>query len=254
MLKMLIARIKQGYKTVPFPKKEPNLSERYMGIPVINQSKCEKEKCAKCVDICPVSAFKIGKNGLEMDLGKCMFCGACARVCPKGVISFSKDYRMAVTNKSDLICNSKNKELKLAKALNKEMLRVFGRSINLRQVSAGGCNACESDVNVLTTIVFDLSRFGINFSASPRHTDGLLITGPVTKNMELALRKTYDAIPEPKIVIAVGACAISGGIFCGHNETYNGAADILPVDLYIPGCPPHPITILDGLLRLLNRL
>ena len=120
-------------------------------------------------------------------------------------------------------------------------------------MSAGGCNGCEADVNVLGTIVFDLGRFGIQFVASPRHADGLLITGPVTENMRLALKKTYDAVPDPKIVIAVGACAISGGPYIDHPEVHNGAASAVPVDLYVPGCPPHPYTILEGLLGLLGR-
>ena len=128
-----------------------------------------------------------------------------------------------------------------------------GRSSCARS-AAGGCNGCEADVNVLSTVVFDLGRFGIQFVASPRHADGLLVTGPVTENMQLALQKTYDAIPAPKLVIAVGACAISGGPFVGHPEVHNGATDLLPVDLFIPGCPPHPLTILDGLLRLLGRV
>jgi Ni,Fe-hydrogenase III small subunit len=121
-------------------------------------------------------------------------------------------------------------------------------------VSAGGCNACEADTNVLGTPVFDLGRFGIQFVASPRHADGLLITGPVSQNMELALRKTYDAVPSPRIVIAVGACAISGGAFAGNPEVCDGVRGVVPVDLYIPGCPPHPWTILDGMLRLLGRI
>jgi Ni,Fe-hydrogenase III small subunit len=130
----------------------------------------------------------------------------------------------------------------------------YGRSLKLRQVSAGGCAACEADTNVLGTIGWDLGRFGIQFVASPRHADGLLITGPVSKNMELALKKTYAAVPEPKIVIAVGACAIAGGPFVGHPQVHNGAGVLVPVGLYIPGCPPHPLTILDELLRLLGRL
>jgi Ni,Fe-hydrogenase III small subunit len=121
-------------------------------------------------------------------------------------------------------------------------------------VSAGGCNGCESDVNVLGTPVFDLGRFGIQYVASPRHADGLLITGPVTENMRLALKKTWDAVPPPRIVIATGACAISGGPYIDHAEQHNGADAVVPVDLYIPGCPPHPYTILDGLLRLLGRM
>ena len=162
---------------------------------------------------------------------------------------------MAVRRRDDLVLGAPGaEELRLADALEAKLRKLFGRSLRLRQVSAGGCAACEADTNVLGTIGWDLGRFGIQFVASPRHADGLLITGPVTKNMELALRKTYDAVPGPKIVIAVGACAIAGGPFVGHAEVNNGADPLLPVDLYIPGCPPHPLTILDGLLRLLDRL
>jgi Ni,Fe-hydrogenase III small subunit len=173
--------------------------------------------------------------------------------CPEGAIEYSADYRMATRQRADLSVQS-GETLRLAQALETKVLRLFGRSLKLRQVSAGGCNGCESDVNVLTTIGWDLGRFGIQFVASPRHADGVLLTGCVTENMKLALEKTYAAIAPPKIVIAVGACAISGGPFTGHPQQYNGGTELLPVDLYIPGCPPHPLTILDGLLRLLNRL
>jgi Ni,Fe-hydrogenase III small subunit len=137
--------------------------------------------------------------------------------------------------------------------LRPELKKLFGRSFRLRQVSAGGCNACEADINVLSTVSWDIGRFGIQVVASPRHADGLIVTGPVTENMREALKKTYEALPAPKLVIACGACAISGGIYRTSPEQHQGAESQLPVDLFIPGCPPHPLTILHGLLRLLGK-
>jgi len=204
------------------------------------------------VESCPSDALGFDSQGLWLDLGRCLFCQDCVSACPEGVIGFSAEHKMAARSREDLVIRTGM--LARAQALDQRMLRLFRRSLKLRQVSAGGCNGCESDVNVLGTIVFDLSRFGIQFVASPRHADGLLVTGPVTENMRLALAKTYEAVPPPKIVIAVGACAISGGLFRDHEEQLGGAGSLLPVDLFIPGCPPHPFTILDGLLTLLDRI
>jgi hydrogenase-4 component I len=187
---------------------------------------------------------------LTVDLGRCLFCADCP-VCNHGALTFSNDYRLATRTRRDLVFNGTH--LRLAEKLATEMHRIFGRSLKLRQVSAGGCNGCESDTNVLNTLVFDLGRFGIQFVASPRHADGILVTGPVTQNMYSALLSTYEAIAPPKLVIAAGACAINGGPFIGSPEICNGVDDFLPVDLYIPGCPPHPYTAMDGLLRLLGK-
>lgn len=145
-------------------------------------------------------------------------------------------------------------EPRLVKELDARMKRLFGRSLKLRAVSAGSCNGCELELQALGNVVFDLSRFGIQFVASPRHADGLVVTGAVSKNMASALKETYEAVSDPKIVIAVGACAINGGPFKGGSEVLNGAASTVPVDLYIPGCPPHPLMILSGLLQLLGRM
>ena len=252
MLNVLKTRMFQKYRTIKYPDELPDMPDLYKGMPKINGSDCSTA-CHDCLDVCPVNAItKTAEHGLTIDLGKCIFCGECENICRYEVITFGHEHRMTVDQRSDLLISA-DSEFRHAKAMKAELLKIFKRSFRLRQVSAGGCNACEADINVLSTVGFDLSRFGISFVASPRHADGLLVTGPVTKNMEVALLKTYEAIPAPKIVIAVGACAVSGGLFENHDETHKGVADIIPVDFYVPGCPPHPLTILDGLLTVIKR-
>lgn len=250
MLTVLLARLKQGHKTFPYPRENPALPERYRGLPRADWTKCPAG-CRECAEACPTDAAAPGR---QIDLGRCLFCAECAAACPAGALSHSKEFRMCSRSRSGLALAGDGQSAVLAEALDAEARRLFGRSLKLRQVSAGGCNACEADTNVLNTLVFDLGRFGIQFVASPRHADGLLVTGPVTRNMRLALEKTYEAVPDPKIVIAAGACAISGGPYAGHEQVCGGADQVIPVDLFIPGCPPHPWTILDGLLRLLGRV
>jgi Ni,Fe-hydrogenase III small subunit/ferredoxin len=250
MLSNIFERLRQKHRTIPYPIELPVLPDRLRGLPVVDASKC-KEGCRACADACPTDAIEVS-GVVSIDLGRCLFCTDCTTACPEGAIALTPDHRLSTRTRGDLVRTGT--PYKLAEKLEAKLLSLFGRSLKLRQVSAAGCNGCEADTNVLNTVVFDLGRFGIQVVASPRHADGLLITGPVSKNMELALRKTYDATPAPKIVIAVGACAISGGPFAGHPEQLNGAGSIVPVDLFIPGCPPHPLTILDGLLRLLDKL
>jgi Ni,Fe-hydrogenase III small subunit len=249
MFQIIRERIRQGYRTGAFPKVEPVLSDRFRGLPVWRKDQCPAG-CLDCESGCPFGAIRKIEGEKVIDLGRCLFCADCP-ACPHGGLRFTGDYRLAARQRIDLLLSGP--EPVLAGKLERKLLQLFGRSLKLRQVSAGGCNGCESDVNVLATPVFDLGRFGIQFVASPRHADGLLVTGPVTENMRAALLTTYEAVPEPKIVIASGACAIGGGPFVDSPEVCNGLESILPVDLYIPGCPPHPYTILDGLLRLLDR-
>ena len=251
MIKELLARRQQGHRTMKYPAEPAALPELFRGYPRLSPERCPSD-CTRCVEACPVGAVMRTGN-LSLDLGKCLFCPECAEACPHDAVDFTPDARLAARRRDELIITAGN-ERRLATVLDREMLRLFGRSLKLREVSAGGCNACEADTNVLSTVGFDLGRFGIQFVASPRHADGLFVTGPVSENMREALLKTYEAIPAPKLVIAAGACAINGGPFIGSPEVHDGVEGLLPVDLYIPGCPPHPVTILDGLLRLLGRM
>lgn len=250
MWDLLKVHIKQGHRTSAYPKDPVDLPERFRGRPTIDASKCT-DGCKACADACPTGAIQPGMLP-QLDLGRCLFCQECVSACPEKAITYTPDYRLAATKRESLVLRSD--EIPLVQALEEKARRLFGRSLKLREVCAGSCNGCEMELQALGNVVFDLGRFGVQFVASPRHADGLIVTGPVTENMHVALLKTYEAVPSPKLVIAVGACAISGGPFRDSPQVHNGADAVLTVDLYIPGCPPHPLTILDGLLRLLGRI
>ncbi len=241
MLHIIKERLHQKYRTLDYPRTEPRLSPRYAGLPQVTPSPCGE--CRTCLEVCPTGALRIRPEGPALDMGRCLFCRACETACPERKIVLGTDYRTARYRRESLIRTGAEQPDAPARDL-----RLFSRSLKLREVSAGGCNACEADTNVLGTLTYDLGRFGIDIAASPRHADGLIVTGPVPENMRQALLDTYEAVPDPRVVIAVGTCAVSGGIFRDGGDACRGVADLLPVDVFVPGCPPNPWSILDGLL------
>jgi len=243
MWKIIRNRLDQGYRTSSYPKQPIALYERFRGRPQINRQ-CEPALIRQCAEACPQEAID-GASG-ALDLGRCTFCGLCEMQSQGKFVQFTQNFELGAATRDDLITDGSYTDL--AAHAKQHFKKLFGRSLQLRQVSAAGCNACEADTNVLNTPFFDLSRFGIDFVASPRHADGIHVTGPISRNMKAALLTTYEAVPSPKVVIASGACSISGGPFYGSDEIVGDLSELLPVDLYIPGCPPHPLTTLHALL------
>lgn len=279
MIDIFIERFRQKHRTVPYPDTAPTLPPRFRGRPFIDAERCAAvggAACDLCLSVCPTGAIRLFEDGPGLDMGLCTFCGCCASACPYNALIFTTDWRLASTDRRALIIRplpyapgasggaraslpSGDERLYALPELPIQPCEAkgFARSFRLRQVTAAGCGACEADLNVLGTIVFDIGRFGMDFVASPRHADGLVLTGPVPRNMREALIKCHNAMPAPKPLVAVGACAISGGLF-RPDETFfsaqraEGVLPHLPADLFIPGCPPHPYTELDALLRYLG--
>ncbi len=221
----------------------------FRGRPVISRAETDVEAL---VGICPVDA--ISAAPVSIDLGKCTFCGECARAFPEKV-SFTQDYKISTNIRERLVVQEGDDrpiEVDPAK-VREEIHRILGRSLKLRQVSAAGDNSCEWELNAANNVQFDMSRFGIDFVASPRHADGIVITGPISRNMAEPLQLCYDATPDPKMVVLVGTDAISGGIFAGSPALDRSFLDKYPIDLYIPGNPAHPLTIINGLLDLTRK-
>lgn len=221
--------------------------------PVIADNACATG-CTACAAHCPTQAVVLpGPGGAEVgiDLGACVMCGECAPVCPEIKISFSSDVRLCATTRSGLVVTQARAHLDPV-AVSAELHQRFGRSLKLRSVSSGGCNGCEMEINALSNVNFDLGRYGIDIVASPRHADALVLSGPLTRNMAEAVRTCWEAMPAPKFVIAVGACAISGGVFQGSSALERSFLNEFPPSLYVPGCPAHPLTFITGILDLLG--
>lgn len=251
MFDTLKSRIYQGEQFIK-DIQNAQMRSQFRGLPKLCNSNCNS--CAACLNVCPTGALKL--NPLSIDMGKCTFCGACKNVCKTGAIDFSNFYKLSATSADKLVITEDMTEeefLKVAIEVKKEIKKVFGKSLKLRQVSAAGCNGCEMELNACSNVNFDMGRFGIDFVASPRHADGLVITGPISKNMAYALEDCYKSTPDPKVVILCGVCAISGGVFKDSSELNREFLQKYPIDLYIPGCPVHPLTFINGILGLIGR-
>jgi Ni,Fe-hydrogenase III small subunit/NAD-dependent dihydropyrimidine dehydrogenase PreA subunit len=268
----MLGIINQSLKTGSLTEADPFGARASFGFPVMDFSRCTA--CDECVRACPTGAIQAAHTTPERKLislsyAACIQCRECVARCPEQAISVSPAVEIAAHSREQLARSGafdvdpstgrwtfREVELEAgagiaeaAAALKARILGRLGRSLHVRQVDAGSCNGCELEIAATTNPIYDLERFGIHFVASPRHADALLVTGPVTRNMEIALRRTYDATPEPRVVVAVGACGCSGGLFGeGTYASIGGVDRVLPVDVYIPGCPPRPQAILNGLL------
>ena len=271
MFQILNQTRRTGTVTIAYPKSPAELPADARGAPEFQFEVWRDARPAAAA--CPTGAITVVDAGLAravtIDYGRCIFCGECAAASPDGAVRMTPRFELAAPARQDLVTvaeyalgadGTHRQFLRSSRAeeagprLQREIHRVLGRSLAIREVDAGSCNGCELEIVALSNPRYDIERFGIHFVASPRHADMLLVTGPVTRNMELALRKTYDAAPDPKLVVAVGACGISGGLFGVNYATRGGVNQVLPVDVYIPGCPPRPEALLYGILLAVGRV
>ena len=249
MFDSLRVRASQGTQYITDLRKAvPN---GFRGRPRISTEPC-KDGCEECVKACPTGAISVDQQSkLTIDLGKCVFCAECVEVCPEGKITFTTQTQMSAATRAGLILGEGQARIDPV-TVSKSLASMFGRSLRLRQVSAGGCNGCEQELNALGNVNFDLQRFGIEWVASPRHADALVLSGPLTKNMADAVRLAWDAMPDPRFLVAFGACAISGGLYADAAAIDRGFLDEVGPSLYVPGCPPHPLTFVNAILDLLE--
>lgn len=275
MFKILHKTLTTGTVTLPYPATEGTISSSFRGRPEFDFARWADARPA--AEACPTGAISIcdrdTSREVTVDYGRCVFCGECAEASTDGAVRVTSEFELATRRRGDLVFiaqygltaeggherfvsagHPEPGAERVGRTLDETIRKVLGRSLAIREVDAGSCNGCELEIIALNNPVHDIERFGIHFVASPRHADMLLVTGPVTRNMELALRKTYAATPDPKVVVAVGACGISGGIFGKNYATLGGVDTVIPVDVYVPGCPPRPQALLHGILLAVGRL
>lgn len=279
MFKIIQKTIATGIVTVPYPGKPAQVPERFRGRPNFDFQKWTDARPA--AEVCPTGAISISEEAdsrrVTVDYGLCIFCGLCAEASVDQAVQMTQEFELARADRRSLVLvadyslkdDRTHRQLqavhnsfahadtdveRLGRKTRKAIQKILRRSLAIREVDAGSCNGCEVEIVALNNPIYDIERFGIQFVASPRHADMLLVTGPVTRNMELALVKTYQAMPEPRLVVAVGACGISGGIFGRNYASLGGVDSVVPVDVYVPGCPPRPHGLLYGILLAIGRL
>ncbi|HEV8617727.1 MAG TPA: NADH-quinone oxidoreductase subunit NuoB [Methylomirabilota bacterium] len=265
MLRIVVNALRTGVVTTRYPLTPSVPPERFRGAPVLRPGSALPPPA-----VCPTGAlserFDAGRRHVALDLARCVFCGRCAEEPWADAIAMGRDFELAARSRDDLRMEvvaddplaaasgpAADPASEAARA-SAEIRRVLGRSLHLRHLDAGSCNACDWELTALLNPVYDVRRLGIDFVASPRHADGVVVTGPVTRNLEVAVRRTFEAVPDPRVVIAVGACAASGGIVGEGYASAGGVDRVLPVDVYVPGCPPRPEAILFGILVAVGRL
>lgn len=220
-----------------------NVPSRFRGKVVIDHENCQN--CKRCVIFCPTKAIEIIGKEIRINHKACIFCGRCVEQCESQQIHHSAQYKLAtVTEQFDK---------HIGQLLTGKIRAVFGRSLHIRHVDVGSCNACDFEMSALSNPIYDLQQYGIDFVPSPRHADMLMVTGVVTRNLTQALLMTYEAVPTPKLVMAVGACAASGQVFPSSYATRGAVDTVIPVDVFVPGCPPRPQALLYGLLLAMDQ-
>ena len=259
--------LRHGRATSRYPAEAPDLSPASRGLPALDAAACDRS--GSCAAVCPTGAIKLEPDGWRLDAGSCLLCDACVAACPTGALGHTGEIELATRRRSDLVVLgeppwaveggaagkvlAEARALADANALATAIDRRLGRSLHVRHLDAGSCNGCDWEMSALLNPYHDVTRFGVDFVASPRHADVLLVTGTMTRNLEEAAVRTYEAMPEPRLVVAVGACAIGGGVFAGSYAGRDGIGEVLPADVLIPGCPPRPEALIQGLLLLADR-
>ena len=264
VVRRLLTPFRDPVATSRYPAAPPLLQGATRGLPQIDPSRCRLDRA--CAEVCPTRAIETSDSEWSIDAGGCIFCGECARACPAGAIEMGRRVELAGLSRAGLVERFALPKASAAGELSASgsvpaspaipapaRLRAriagrFGRSLHVRHLDAGSCNGCDWEAAALLNPYHDVQRLGIDFVASPRHADLLLVTGVMTRNLEEAALRTYEAMPEPRLVVAVGACAISGGVFAGSAVAKDGVAGTLPVDVFVPGCPPRPEALIESLL------